>query len=313
MKKLFTVVALAVLCCVAANGQNRSASDTNADKFAGTAKMQSSDTAPVKVWTYGGDVGLTVSQAAYSNWSQGGNNSIAFTGSFNYNLNYLKGKHLWTSRLELAFGVNNTAGTGLRKTSDKIYFTTNYGYMVAPKLYLGVLGTFSTQFANGYDYTTSTTNYISRFMAPGYLSVGLGLTYKPLTWLTLILSPLNLRETFVEDKMLSDLGSFGVTPGKRLLTQFGANLRVEATKELWKNLSLYTRLDLFSNYLKNPQNLVVNWDVQLKYAFSSWFTVNLNLGLVYDENILFGGSSSTVGGPRVQFQELFGLGLQAKF
>lgn len=313
MKKLITTAICAVLCVAGVSAQNNKVVSETADRLSDNAKLQSSGTVPAKVWTYGGDAGVTVSQAAYSNWSQGGNNSIAFTGSFNYGAEYLKGKNLWSSRLELAFGINNTAGTGLRKTSDKIYLTTNYGYKVAPKLFLGALATFNTQFANGYDYTTSTVDYISRFMAPGYLSAGIGLTYKPSSWFTLIFNPATIRFTFVDDTKLSALGSFGVTPGKRLLTQFGANLRAELSKEIWKNLTLYTRLDLFSNYFKKPQNIVVNWDFQLKYAFSSWLTANLNLGLVYDENVLFGTTSSTPGGPRLQFQELFGLGLQAKF
>ena len=61
---------------------------------------------------------------------------------------------------------------------------------------------------------------------------------------------------------LSDAGAFGVKSGRRVLNEFGANIRAEAKTTLWKKLSLYSRLELYSNYLHNPQNIDINWDIQ---------------------------------------------------
>lgn len=72
-------------------------------------------------------------------------------------------------------------------------------------------------------------------MAPGYLSVGLGLTYTPTAWLTVIVSPATYRATFVCNDRLSDAGAFGVKSGHRILNEFGANIRAEAKTTLWKN------------------------------------------------------------------------------
>lgn len=150
-------------------------------------------------------------------------------------------------------------------------------------------------------------------MAPGYLSGGIGLTYLPTSWLTLIFSPSTYRATFVCDDKLSLAGAFGVTPGKRLLNEFGANVRAEVNTTIWKKLSLYSRLDFYSNYLDKPQNIDINWDIQLNYALTSWLTANLQVTMIYDDNILFGATADTPGSPRLQIKEVLGIGFQASF
>lgn len=65
------------------------------------------------------------------------------------------------------------------KTNDKLYFSSTYGYGMTKSLYLSALLNFNTQFAKGYDYKTEPRTYISRFMSPGYLTTGLGLTSNP--------------------------------------------------------------------------------------------------------------------------------------
>lgn len=284
----------------------------NLEALAKIAAMRA-DSTHVSPWTHKGSAGLNISQAAFSNWNPGGDPSVSFNASFNYIIDYLAKKNLWTNRLELAYGINNTSSTGTQKTNDKIYLSTNYGYLIAKKLYIGATATFTTQFSKGYDYNVSSTDYISNFMAPGYLSVGVGLTYTTTPWLTLIFSPATYRATFVYDKKLSDAGSFGVSPGKHLLNEFGLRIRAEATATLWKKLSVYSRLELYSNYLHNPQNIDVNWEIQLTYALAGWLTANLMVNLVYDDDVMFGATVNSPGSPRLQVKEVLGIGFQVNF
>ena len=104
-------------------------------------------------------------------------------------------------------------------------------------LYLSALLNFNTQFAKGYDYKTEPRTYISRFMSPGYLLIGAGFTWTPKSWFTATFTPATWRGTFVSSKILSDQGDFGVTPGKHLFSEFGANLRMEAKYEFLKNMT----------------------------------------------------------------------------
>ena len=226
---------------------------------------QDQASADTTYWEKKGVAGINLSQTSLSNWSAGGDGSIAFDLYRNYSLDYKKDKQLWTNRLELAYGLNNTSSQGTRKTNDKIYFASNYGYKISEHWYASALLNFTTQFDKGYKYASSVTEedvVISRFMAPGYLSFGLGFTWTPKSWLTVNLSPATWRGTFVLDDALSDAGAFGVDPGKKILNEFGGNIVAEAKLNSTENMAFHSRLSLFSNYLKKPQNIVGNWDNQ---------------------------------------------------
>lgn len=259
-------------------------------------------------WTHKGVAGLNLSQASFTNWAAGGDAAIAFDALFNFDLNYKKGKNLWTNRLELAYGINNTQSNGLRKTNDKIYFASNYGYAMVKNLYLGAMLTFNTQFDKGFDYANTPqpnrdTEYISKFMSPGYLTGGIGLIWTPKTWLKLTYAPASWRGTFVFDDSLPEGKRYGVEVGKTLYTQFGSDLVVEFNKEVWKNISIYSRLELYSNYLRKPQNLIVHWDTAINMKVTKWLSANLNFNMIYDELAI----------EKVQIKEVLGIGLLATF
>lgn len=263
-------------------------------------------------WAKKGVAGVNLSQVSLSNWSAGGDGSVAFDLYLNYSLDYKHAKHLWQNRMELAYGMNNTSSNGVRKTNDKIYLSSIYGYKIAKSWYASALLNFNTQFANGYDYGSDSREFISRFMAPGYLMGGVGVTWNPKKWFTATLTPATWRGTFVCSSRLSDEGAFGVDPGKRLLSEFGANLKLEANYEFLPNMTVYTRLDLFSDYLHDPQNVDVRWDIQLTMKINKWFSANLNLNMIYDDDVKFRQSDGRMS-PRLQFKEVLGVGFQANF
>lgn len=263
-------------------------------------------------WTRGGLVGINLSQISLSNWAAGGDNAVGFNLNFNYKVDFKRDRHLWQNRLELAYGLNKTKSDGTKKTNDNIYLSSIYGYQLVKTLYLSGLMTFQSQFAKGYDYNVDPDVFISRFMSPGYLMLGAGITWKPKPWFTATFSPATWRGTFVTSKMLSDQGDFGVTPGEHLFSEFGANLRLEATYEFLKNMTVYSRLDLFSNYLEKPQNVDVNWIVQLNMAINKWFSANISTNMIYDDNIKIVQKDGTKG-PRLQFKEALNIGFQVNF
>jgi len=268
----------------------------------------SADTA----WHRGGNIGISLNQVSLSNWASGGENTLGFNLLFNYFANYKKQGHLWNSRIEMDYGLNNTKTDGKKKTNDKIYLSSIYGYELRKNLYLSGLMTFQSQFAKGNDYNTDPPTYISRFMSPGYLTIGGGLTWTPKSWFTATLTPTTWRGTFVNSNILSDQGQFGVTPGKHLLSEFGAQLQMEAQYEFLKNMTIYSRLTLFSNYLKDPQNTDVAWDVQLNMTINKWFAATVTTNMIYDNDtkILQKDGSK---GPRLQFKEALGVGFQVSF
>lgn len=274
-----------------------------------TAAAQPRDTS---YWTHQGAFGINMSQVSQSNWAAGGDASVAGDINLGYSLDYKRDKHLWQNRLELAYGLNNTETNGTRKTNDKIYLNSMYGYRIAEHWYVTAAVNFQTQFAKGYNYSVSDENFISRFMAPAYLSAGPGVTWTPKPWFTATLSPATWRGTFVMSDYLSDKGAFGVTPGKHLLSEFGGNLKLEATYEFLPNMTVYSRLELFSNYLDKPKNVDVRWDTQLTMKINKWFSASLNLNMIYDDDTKFEREDGTKVA-RLQFKEVLGVGFMVTF
>lgn len=121
-------------------------------------------------------------------------------------------------------------------------------------------------------------------MAPGYLMIGAGVTWMPKKWFTMTFTPATWRGTFVTSSRLSAEGAYGVDPGKRLLSEFGGNLKLEFNYEFLPNMTLYSRVDFYSNYLDKPQNVDVRWDTQINMKINKWFAANLNLNLIYDDD-----------------------------
>ena len=262
-----------------------------------------------KIWTQGGLLSVNFSQVSLSNWAAGGENNVGFDMLFNYSIDYKLDKTIWQNRLEMAYGMNDMENSGSRKTNDKIYFSSTYGYKMVENLYLSTMLTFESQFAKGYNYGTTPKTMISKFMSPGYLSVGLGLTWTPKPYFKATYTPATWRGTFVVDDTLSAAGAFGVDPGEHLYSAFGSNLKMEYEQEVMKNIKLYSRLELFSDYLDKPQNVDVKWDVQINMTVNKWFSTNLTTNLIYDDDIKILQKDGT-SGSRVQFKEVVSVGLK---
>ena len=89
-------------------------------------------------------------------------------------------------------------------------------------------------------------------------------------------------------------------------------------KEILKNVTLDTKIDLFSNYLNKPQYVAVNWDLLLTFKVNDYLAASLLTKLIYDYDIKFGEDTTGDGEfdtftDKVQFKELFGLGLTYTF
>ncbi len=129
----------------------------------------------------------------------------------------------------------------------------------------------------------------------------------------------------VNDQRLADEGAFGVTPaeydadgnkitdGEMVKFQFGANVKASFKKDIMKNVNLETTLELFSDYLLNPENIIVKWDVMLDMSINKFLSAKLTTNLIYDDNIVINDKSGNPLGPRTQFKEMFGLGFGVKF
>jgi hypothetical protein len=263
------------------------------------------------LWKVNGVTSLNFSQLSLSNWAAGGDNSLAGNALLKLSADFQDTVHQWDNDLTLGFGLIKQGSDPTRKSDDQIGLSSKYGYRASGKWFYSALLSFRTQFAEGFDNPgQDDRKVISDFMSPGYLNISAGMDYKPCDHFSVFISPLAGKMTFVMDDTLSAAGSFGVEPGKSLRGEFGGYVKIAFKKELLKNVLLDTKVDLFTNYLENPDKVDVNWDMLINFKVNEYISASLITQLIYDYDIKFGPDADEA---RVQFKELFGIGLTYTF
>jgi DUF3078 family protein len=293
-----------------------SAQDRSLQDAASGAKITKDPHDTTKMtWKTGGLLSLTFNQTALSNWSAGGDKSaISLNSLVNLYAYYLDGPRSWDNSLNVQYGIASTTSLGSRKTADILNLTSKYGYDVGKKWYLTGLFDFRSQFSAGYNYPNADSRVLtSDFLAPAYLLLSLGMDYKPTDNFSVFLSPATARWVVVNNDSLAANGDFGVDSGKKSRFEFGAYASINYTSPLNKTASYTGRLDLFSDYLHNPQNIALYMTNLLNVKVTTLLSMMLSVTLIYDDGIKSIRSDGTAGGPALQFQEVLGIGFAYKF
>lgn len=262
-------------------------------------------------WTVRGTNTLLLNQAAFSNWVAGGINSVALTARADYEFNLKQGKNLWENRILAGYGLRSEEQAKATKVEDVFDLTSKYGYQIGQKNWFAAVSfNLKTQFSKGYDYGQPAIGYISNFMSPGYITLGVGFDYIPNDNFQLSLHPLTSRFTIVADDAVFDpdgdgipSDAFGATPGKNMVYQMGAYIGGRYKTKLMENVMLDNRFGIFSDYLKNPQNLVLAYSGILDLKVNRFLSTQITADLFYDDN--------QVG--KLQLKETLGVGLTYKF
>ena len=265
----------------------------------------------LRAWQKGGIATINFSQVSLTNWSAGGNSSASGVILFKSFANYKKDKLNWDNSIDLSYGGIKEKDKDFVKSNDKIDLNSKLGIQAKGNWYYSGFVSFKSQFADGLN-DADTPEIISRFMAPGYLNAGFGMDYKT-EKMSILLAPISGKFTFVMDDVLAARGDFGVDPDKNSRSEFGANVRFEYKNEVLKNVTLETSLDLFSNYLENPENIDIDWNVLINMKINEYLSANLVTRLVYDDDVKIEDPDTGHSAPRVQFMEMFGVGLSLKF
>jgi hypothetical protein len=281
--------------------------------------VQSQDTLrkdTIHYWTIHGQNTFLISQSSFSNWAAGGVNSFAANLVLDYDFDYKKAKWSWDNKTIIGYGLSDQTGVGWRKNDDRLILNSLLGYKAAKYWLYTFYGNFQTQFTNGYSYESNNqTTLISAAFAPAYLTFGPGFAYKRSDNFRINLSPVASRITFVENDALSSIGAFGVTPGNKTLYEFGASLDAYYKFNITENIAFENILKLFSNYLKQPQNVYADYAANLFMKVNKLVTVNAGIELISDPNakIPVIKNGTTEYHSLLQTKQIFGAGLTYKF
>lgn len=326
MKKIL-VLALATLAGLAAYAQD-DAQKAAADAAAAIAEAPQEEAAAPKpvYWTRSLMTNLNFAQTLLRDWAAGGSNNYTMTGYVDANANYAKDKMIWNNRLQIDYGFLYSADKPiLQKVKDRIYFESKWGYET-PIQHLSYSANFDfkTQIDNNYNYGTPTgadptvadwkaaRTLKSGLFSPAYASLGLGLLWTPKPWFSLNVAPLTGGFVIVDNPELRkaygmELEDDGINY-KSSRFELGAQVKADANFTINDNLKYTTQLVLFSNYLKNPQNIRVNWDNKVFWKMAKFFTLTFSTNMIYDDTVLITNDDHPNGFRTWQLKEFFEIG-----
>lgn len=202
MKKIFTsLLGLIVIGALYAQEVDKSVVQGQATAAQKAAEdLKKVDTGE-KPWKFSGTVGLNAAATGMWNWAAGGNNNVNGVASTKLRLLYHENNMSWETNLDMEYGLSwiDQEFDRLQKTSDKINFSTKFGWEFHKTWYLTVLGGFQSQFAYGRDYNGSEAfdPIISKWLAPSYTDISVGIDWKPNDIFSIYLSPVAGRLTTV--------------------------------------------------------------------------------------------------------------------
>lgn len=309
MKKILLILPL--FSIFVASAQDQTVKELK-DASGRSITKDAQDTIPKK-WKKGGVFGINASQGSLSNWAAGGEDfSLSINSALSFFAFYKKNKHSWDNTFDLNLGYVETTSLGDRKNDDRFDLLSKYGYALNSKLNLAGLFNFRSQLFKGYSYDGDDVKTLSSaFLSPAYILVSPGLDYKPNADLSIFVSPITARWTIVRDDTLSAQGLYGVDPGKHSNAEFGAFATISYLKELSKSINYKSRLDLFSNYDRKPQNVDLYFTNVLNVKLSRILSLTWSVDMIYDDDTrLFGENKDEAG---LQFKSLIGVGILAKF
>ena len=260
--------------------------------------QQDSSAPPKYGWAHSVVAGLTATQVSFNNWTQGGENALAYTVS-------LEGKSTddlaeinWANDYKFAYGQTRLGDQGVRKTDDKIDLASVLSYKLGGVLNPYVAATFKTQFTRGYKYDGGgTATGVSDFFDPGYLTQSAGAVYQPIpeakTRFGFALREIvtsRFAPLYTDDPSTAGVEKTRVNGGLESVT--------EVNWKLADNILLTSKLELFDAF--NAMDvIIVRSDNTLAMKVNKYIVVNVNVQLINERPV----------SPRMQVKQTLALGL----
>lgn len=275
-----------------------------------TLSAQEKKEEPKDGWKKSGNISLLFNQSAFNNWLAGGTNSIAGTLNINYDFNYIKGDWTWDNKIIASYGLTKLKGEDLQKTDDRLEFNSLAGKKAQGNWYYSAFFNFKTQMSS----TDVNGVQQSHFFSPAYFQFGPGMLWKKSDNLKINMAPATSKLVVVASDFTdvpasvaaafnANGGYFGVQANESIRYELGAAVNAYYKFNLMENVSVENILNLYSNYLDDPQNVDLDYTVNVVMKINKYLSANLALQTIYDDNAFRG----------FQTREVFGLGVNYAF
>src|SRR5690625_4727395 len=247
--------------------------------------------------------GLNGAQAAYSNWSQGGTNTISATGSSVFNLKFRRDRFAYALDTNLRYGKARIQEEGTRKTDDRIAINNKFSYLFNNDKWSAFANVnFSTQFAKGFNYSVPDTIQpimISRFFSPAYFTQIAGIAFTPVDYFS-VQAGMAVKETFMADTSLSE--RYGLRPGEKFRFEPGYSTALFFEKELFSNVRLINSLETFTNLQRDVASTDVHFSNELVGKINDFMNMSFQYVTIYDDDF----------SKKVQVKQVLSAGISLK-
>ncbi len=266
----------------------------------------------IKAWSANGNATLLFNQSTFDNWLAGGENNISGNIGINYDVNYNKNDWNWDNKFIASYGLVKTRTSSFaKKTDDRLEINSLLGKKLAAdsKWYYSAFVNFKTQFSKGYNYEKNDEGIELRqqytnFFSPAYLLAGPGMLWKRDDNLKINISPATSKFTFVDKAFtLPNEAYFGVKQGEVLRYELGFNSSIYYKLGIIANVSFENILNLYSNYLEDPQNVDLDYQLNIVMKINRFLSTNIAFQTLYDDNAFQG----------FQIRQVFGVGVNYGF
>ena len=276
-----------------------------------------------------GTVSLTINQLAITHWAAGGESNASGKAAAKFKHTYNRNMFKYETEGFFAYGIQNFRNDKrTEKTEDRLEMSMTMTHKNNKKLTFTSIAALKTQFSDGYNYPNDSVP-ISKFFAPAYITLSIGYTYNIFDKMSVFMSPVAGKLTFVQDQTLADKGAFGVeaaywnvvdgdsiwVPGKTFLGELGFNILIKYKQDFNNNISVFTSLNLYNNYMDanraNRWNIDVDWETGVKFNISKYVSTVINVHMIYDDNVKFNIDGEQK--PALQLKESLGISFLYNF
>ena len=238
-------------------------------------------------WTNGIVGTLSMTQAAFDNWQQGGDNSLAWQMLLNAGSTYLNPLWKWQNTGRFNLGFNKIGDQGTRKSIDEIKLESALIRLMSKYLNPYVAFQFRTQFAAGFQYDADqNSTKVSKFMDPGYFTESAGVGYA---------SQQDPRINFesrvgaaLKQTVTNDFPAYSDDPETAQIEKVRHDIGVSWVSKVGakphQNIALASQLDVFHNF-KGVARTDVFWENLITMTVTKYINVTFNFDVLYDKNV----------------------------
>jgi hypothetical protein len=250
-------------------------------------------------WEKKGMFTFLANQASFNNWLAGGQSNVSGSIGLNYDLNYKSDSWTWDNKLIAAYGLTKIKYQEMQKSDDRFQISSLLGKKAGGEWFYSGFINFKTQFDSGFESGVKT----SHFFSPAYLQFGPGMLWKKSDNLKINLAPATSK-LIVVHKHFTELGpSFGVLQGESSRYEFGAAVNGYYKFKLMENVTVENILNLYSNYSEKPENIDVDYTINIAMKVNKYLSTNFAFQTIYDDNAFSG----------FQTRQVIGLGVNYGF